>query len=282
MAEKESIKEFKIRMPSGWGFYNNFKYMHIRPAKNDRKKMVCVGRENFNCREFFARQMRSKFAGEGGYWGDGQEIDASKIYVGVAFERFQTIHHIKSGLTRLKLRMDKSLAILNALETAHGWPRTKAFPLIPEGDINIVPGYLFVGDKRWHLSPYLVSLYTLIIRLGHWDWVPRKVIGKDWPTVKGILKASIGSSKDLDREFVRQSLDSWEILVKHYKHLFGYKDRAYQWSSDRLRYSAYSTSEGIHKLVTGDTYHARLLAKFRKLRRGIYENENGGNKKDKP
>jgi hypothetical protein len=271
-SKKKEISAFKICMPSGWGFYNNFRFIHVRPAKNDSRRMVCAGRTNYSCREFFIRQMRAKFAGECGYWGNGSEIDSSKVYVGAACERFNTPDHIEVGLERIRAEMEKSLAILNSLESEYGWPKTRLFLLFPTSPRNIVPGCLFVGDRRWNRSPYLMSLYTLIIRLGHWDWCPSNLEGKPWPQVRKALKKALRGRAGSDRNFVRHSVDHWHLLLENFKHLFGYKGRAYQWSSDRLSRPEYSTTEGVHKLTTGTAYHERLVTKFNKLKRGIKGN----------
>ena len=281
MADKKEITEFNINMPFGWGYYNSFRFMHLRPAKNNRKKMVCVGRQNFSCREFFVRQMRSKFSDETGYWGSGHDIESSRVYVGVGYERLHNMEQVEVGQKHLRDKMSKSLAVLNALELEGNWPRTKMFPLNPTGKA-LVPGCLFIGDKKWNRSPYLMSLYTLIIRIGHWSWVPDKVQGKNWSQVHKMLSKAVGLWKtDADRDFVRQSLDYWPLLLKNYKYLFGYRNRAYQWSSARLSRPSYSAMEGIHKLVRDETYHERLSAKFRKLKKGINPNETAKDKKDK-
>lgn len=271
----KEITEFRMALPhGGWHLYDSFKFMHARPAKNDRRRMVCVGREAFTCREFFIRALRYFITEKTNSYNYFKEIDTSRVYITVSGDRCGSMDARDTMMPEFRSRLEKSLAIVNALESKYKWPRTKIYPVIPTGR-NIRPAMLFIGDRRWNKSPYLMSLYTLIIRAGWRTWVPESVKGKAWEEVKRIISKAANKkiSNNEDVGWVRNSVNYWHLLLEKYDHLFGEEDRAYQWSEERLGSSYNSTSEGIDRLVSGSTDHSELYKKFKVLMQEVLQNE---------
>lgn len=73
----------------------------------------------------------------------------------------------KEELSRFKEEMLTALRIIHHFEKIAKWPLSKLM-LADSKSVDNKVGTIFVffGDKRWQKSPHMLSLYTLLIRLG--------------------------------------------------------------------------------------------------------------------
>lgn len=70
-----------------------------------------------------------------------------------------------NGTKYLDEWMETGLKILNHHEDLVGWSKTKLFR-IKHNICNDASIYLFVGDIKWMMSVHMISLFTLLIRVG--------------------------------------------------------------------------------------------------------------------
>jgi hypothetical protein len=107
-------------------------------------------------------------------------------------------------------KMTKALSLVNEVEKAFGLSKSKGKWV---GEYKSNPVWLIVGDKQWMLAPPLLSLYTILLRLGS------TYSGDDW--VKFLTtpqKGAYGQSEHDDRDSRYLSAASkvfWESLNKN-------------------------------------------------------------------
>ena len=238
--------------------------------------MCCINSETFSCREFFIRAMRYKIIGAG--YRAYKDMRLDRTYIGAGTIRSGSTESYEQQAEDQRNRFERSLSILNALEREVRWPRTKTFVLKPTGH-NLVPCTMFIGDRRWNRSPYLMSLFTLIIRAGHQVWMPDTVKGKTWAEIKPIIeKAARDGDGSKDRKWVTSGIKYWLPILANYKNIFGYQSRAWHWSMNRISNTSWMTQEGIYKLISGQTEFKDLYDKFKKIKREVDNNERKASK----
>lgn len=88
-----------------------------------------------------------------------------------------------------------------------------------EKDYNGRPVYLFIGNGEWMRSPFLISLYTFLIRLGD-----KKIIFKDNENLMGrykdlIKNHDLGRIYDNDIGYLKSMWDILHLILKNRKML---------------------------------------------------------------
>ena len=144
---------------------------------------------------------------------------------------------------------ERSINLLNIIEDYHDWPRTNMYECdhyygcgnLDEN--NAV--YLFNGSSRWSISPHMLSLFTLIIR------IPISVV----PFAKNIkiyedLINKIKNSKYNDRDFryLYESFLYWPILFVKFNELFKNFPAERNWNIDKIK------KENEHEWETDDEW----------------------------
>lgn len=68
----------------------------------------------------------------------------------------------------IDLRIDSSIKVLNMMEEYNGWRKSEVLDVSEEEALyrRKAMGHVFIMSKNWLTSPALISLYSLIIRLG--------------------------------------------------------------------------------------------------------------------
>jgi len=102
------------------------------------------------------------------------------------------------------------LDFLNQVEKLLRFKRTKAFLISNPTEKHKTTGmFAVVGSGRWQKSPVLLSMYSLLIRVGF-----RHKVGKDWRvTVKGIVNGKISQYQDNDRDYLKKAVPGIERLI---------------------------------------------------------------------
>ena len=262
----KSKKMLKMRFPR-WDcsdYRGAPMFLHVTPSGVDGNlKRTC--REYNTCREYFNVCMRNKYITNG-----HKGIDTSRAYVVYTHGRVHK-SEAKGSQQRMLNVATKSLKIINAFERKHKWyPLTKIYPVDDDQGNIYVPSAFFLGPAKWTMSPYLFSLYTLMIRLGKNDWIDDKVSDLCNDHEKLVNKlyrlgyARRGQGGDALQLY--RTVRIWDILMSNYKELFGNRTRAYNWSLDRLVNSDYHRTEGIMRLAMGSTGERGLHDKVQALK----------------
>jgi hypothetical protein len=114
-------------------------------------------------------------------------------------------------------RIDRALEMIHRFEKIGGLKKSKVM-WIEKADTS-TPVWLFTGSRRWIRSPFMVSLYSYLIRLGTYD---NLVYDKKNTTGK-ILKETVDKNKsatDNDISYLRRHFDKLEKIMAHHKELF--------------------------------------------------------------
>lgn len=178
------------------------------------------------------------------------------------------------------------LKLLNATERRHSWPLTKAYKAVTDDPKNRPGrfGVMFVGSRRWILSSYLFSLWTLYLKLS-FVRIPKlpAMSSLGWcrslPEMRKRLltdiftrAADMGNPSGLGQQ-AKQVVPYTDFLMKNYKELFKVHDLYWYWSTNMLNTnSTYIRMEGIMRLIQGDSVHHEMQALFSKVlkERGMF------------
>jgi len=158
--------------------------------------------------------------------------------------------------------LQKSLKIINHYESIAKKPLSKLTKV--DGDKNSKYSHVWVieGPKLWMTTPYLVSMFTFLLRLGCKD-----VEFKDGKTLKEALKkASTGKNeKDNDAKYLTSVWDKLEILVANHSKIMeeekdGYSNLYFQ----DTPIGTFHDRSGIVSTCKGNAWSAELNKKIAK------------------
>ena len=159
---------FKFSYKDGWKSVNYIGtyYIFTYPDPNHKDQLMSSHDIN-SCREYFVKRYRNMIDHYG-----TSDHKIKKAYAiiscGKPSWRFDDIN------TTLLQEAQKSLYIVNSFEKIHKWPLTKLYPV--ECTNEKIPMVFFVGPRKWTMSPYLMSIWTLCIRLGRNNWLPKGLL----------------------------------------------------------------------------------------------------------
>jgi hypothetical protein len=158
--------------------------------------------------------------------------------------------------------------LVNSFERHYKWPLSKIQFVDDRRYDACVPSALFIGCRKWVTSPYLVSVYMLLLRTGIRPWLGNGVINKtDHNELITGLKNTAEECRNIqpDAMHIYRSLKMIDILMANYKELFSDKPKKYHWATARVRKGASSYNEGIRKLAEGQTGNTELHDKCKAL-----------------
>jgi len=161
--------------------------------------------------------------------------------------------------------VDRAILLLHHFEKIAELKPSKAVSITDTAEQ--IPVWLFIGARDWVRSPFLVSLYSLIIRLGTNNCF---VLEKDKDVPKALKKliADMRDGKANGNEigYIREITYKRLVkIVKNYKDLFFEKndiDPSYGDVSNIQHYHNYS---GILSLCQGRAMRSKLQEKIKKL-----------------
>jgi hypothetical protein len=157
----------------------------------------------------------------------------------------------------------RALHVLNMVEKELKWKRTIVKKVIHHLS-NKHDLYLFVASPKWMFSPPLLSLYTLIIRSGTF---------KSISEIKSIDELSIAYNKTIEKHIPDQSTDvvflkeispQLKKLLVNVNEIYKGRTRKINFDKAILDNKGGSFSEGITKLVRGETGDKLILERFLK------------------
>jgi len=240
----------------GWGTSasKEFKWVYTHPDPKNPGKLVNSSKSN-TCREYFVKNLRYHIN-----QGDGFIPEGRRAYALVSFGMPRNAL-FEAWQDALNKAAEKSIYIINSYEKHHKWQRTRLYPVKTAG----APMVFFNGPKRWTMSPYLMSMWTLMIRMGRNSWLPKKLLKMGHEEmVKYITKAA--DNRGGDGYQVARSIHEWDNFMALYKKLFGNNNRKYHWQVSHLNGRS-DRPEGIQKLMDGTTGYTSLHNKYYKLKK---------------
>jgi hypothetical protein len=211
------------------------------------------------CRECFTSEIRDYIDGR------GSNLKIDRTLIGVMCDPTS-----QSKKDRFEKMVMLGVKIANAFERHGQFPGTltHAFRAQIE-DFN--PGskmaYVIVGPKPWIKSPYFISLYSLLFRLGR---DPRYLKIMSLTGHKQIFDALIDISAGnrkidddpySDNKRVREYVKSWIKIIPHFEELFGKQRFRTTYSTEEY----ISESSGIDSLCESETESEKLNEKISKI-----------------
>ncbi|TET59650.1 MAG: hypothetical protein E3J47_08180 [Candidatus Stahlbacteria bacterium] len=237
------------------GDYVSYYYIFTYPDPEDSNKLVSTHTTN-SCREYFIKNYRTGITKD-----DVLSPKVKKAYALISYG-IAGVDRFAEWNTKLQDESQKGLYILNSFEKAHRWPLTKLYPV---KCVNMsMPVVFFAGPRKWTMSPYLMSIWSLCIRLGRNEWLPKKLLTLNHENLVRQLCISAKSSIKHDAREVSYTLRKWDTFMSLYSKLFAGIDRKDHWSTTHLNGHGHST-EGIRRLMDGSTAYRALYDKYLKL-----------------
>lgn len=235
--------------------YKGYYYIHAYPEEAGNEKLVCVS-SMYSCREYFVTSYRREINE-----GDGFIPCARGAYALISCGR-PPLPSFEAWKTQLYRNSEKGLYIINSFEKAHKWPLTKLYPVRRRS----TPCLFFSGPRRWTMSPYLMSIWAMGIRLGRNNWLPKNLLTLNH---KGVVDALVESARKRnsseDALQLESSIREWDPFMTLYPDLFGDNTRKYHWDVAHLHGDS-GMCEGIRVLMNGNTKYKKLHKKYFKLK----------------
>jgi hypothetical protein len=225
-----------------------------------------VCHEWVKCRDFMPDAVRTQITGKpssifGFTFNKGKNppIDIAKTRVLVSKEQ------LTDDAKRLEFTemMKAGLKLVNYYEAVAGVSKSKMYEVDIEGQKRYTKIFMFVGPKMWMLSPFLVSMYTFLIRLGH-----KKLKFKDGKELLAALKdlqANPGKMSDNDTNYLRSSWDKMEQIIKNRAELFPKEKGVHDIYWKDLNISSFHNNTGLLALATGNTPDQELNKRMKEV-----------------
>lgn len=176
-----------------------------------------------DCREEFCRQLIREINNKNNEFYGPIDMSKLRILIKRSFDKsaLKPENHKKyiSRLKMFKSDITNGLKILNAYEKDNGWDLTKIITDKHNGSENQFI-YLVEGSNNWLKAPFLLSLWSLMIRLGI-RVKTRKSNYESSKNVKSKLIKWSQKSKVNDAQHVRDTIKYWDDLISYYPKIIG-------------------------------------------------------------
>lgn len=251
--------KFKLDPPNALGTsisYFGFSFGCPQEPKDGKIKLV---QSYHSCREGLMSSMRSRITGKNGVT---QPTDKMRMVFRWAAAQATR----SSDLKAIDGWVKRSIPVLQAFDRLAGWPLTRAYKIETNYDDWLRP-YYFHSSRRWMKSSYLVSLYTMLVRMCK----DKRITGfKDFDgLVKVIQKIPANHQLISDHTYVKNSLPYWKAIMTGYPRLFRKRKMPYYWDTARFSGSSTGGAEGLQYLVKGDTQYAEVRKELLKIKKEL-------------
>lgn len=155
--------------------------------------------------------------------------------------------------------MKSGLNVLNHFEEVAGLQRSKLYKVDDDKRKNM---WLFIGSSVWMKTPYLISLYTFLIRLGS-KKIEFKTEEELLVALKNIADNDQDYPRDNDTQYLKTMWNKIHIILRNRKKLFGTKiDDIY---TSNVTTNSLHNQSGILSLCKGITTSDALNKAVKKL-----------------
>lgn len=271
--------EFPIPFTDGYdSFYLNWIMIWVRPSEKNPKVLEHSTHEQkvHTCREYAVQRLRYQFL----------KVEPNNRLLTDKASLIITTGTVPSStkietLEAWEQKVRNGVAIVNAYEKMIGWRKTNIFPvdnsrtIYPSGDGNgrKLKGraMYIVGNRRWLHSPYLLSLFLLLLRLGR----NRLCVKKNLSSYEGVIKTlkQIGESTGTEAEIVSNHWKYWGGILRNSRKIFLDSPMRDNYAFSRID-KAYERVEGIYRLIAGTTTDKTTFQKYKEhvLNKEDYDN----------
>lgn len=237
-------------------------------SQPDKKGNMEQCHEWAKCRDFLPDAVRAQITGKkcGIYGftytpgGKNPPIDLNKMRLLVANGNPEQ-GQAPISKADFRRKMEKALIVVNQFEKQGKISLSKMIEVEHSkrnGKEDLV--VLFVGSGIWMKSPFLVSLYTFLIRLG--DKEPEF---KSFGELETAFKALANKSGDRDFSYLKNSWQKMGTIIRHRKELFPEKDGFHDINFQNMDINAFHNNTGLQALCRLQTPDVKLNKKAKEV-----------------
>lgn len=247
---------FELSTPNSLGTSSNYFAFNFACAEEPKDGKIKLIDSYHSCREGIMSSMRNRILEK---TGKTQPADKTRLI----FRWAASDRNRRDDMKVIDGWAKRSVAVMQAFDRLAGWPLTRVYKIETEHD-SWLRAYYFHSSRRWMKASYMISLYTLLVRMCK----DERIDGfKDFDgLVKVVTKASKSSSRlIMDHSYVTESVSYWKAIMLGYPELFRKRKLPYYWDTSRLDRST-SGSEGLQYLISGNTSYTEVrkaLLKFK-------------------
>lgn len=190
-------------------------------------------------------------------------LDMQKMRMLVCKKSMKT----KADVTAFEKKIDNALLILNHYEKIAKITLTRLYRVIHEKDTKEFDSvFMFYGSGAWMKSPFLISMYTFLIRLGD-----KELQFNTTEELKKALKKlnedkQAGKyEKDNDASYIAHSWDKLDLILKHREKLFPEKNGFHDINFAGHDIGAFHNNTGVLALVKGSTPDSELNKRAKEI-----------------
>jgi hypothetical protein len=206
------------------------------------------------CRDFLHDAVRAQLTGNGcsiyGFTFDPKvnpHVDTRKMRMLVSKHGLK-----KDEVTAFQNKMVSALALINHFEKVAKISLTKLAEVNAKGSSKGAV-FLFTGPRMWIQSPFLVSMYTFLLRLGD-----KELKFKNADELKKELKdlydrSQKGKISDNDASYLGASWNKMHEIIKNRAELFSKSKGVHDIYWKKFNISQFHNNAGIRSLALGST-----------------------------
>ena len=212
------------------------------------------------CRDFLPDAVRSQMTGKMcsiyGFVFDPKNnpnIDLDKIRMLVS----------KGSLNALKIqkfrrKIKSSLELLNHFEDIAEVSKTKVVRINSSGQKKYKAVFLFSGPPMWLSSPFLVSMYTFLIRLGDKElkFTDNSELEKELKTL--VDQQDAGKLNDNDACYLKNSWNKLKLIIENCSELFPTQDNVHDVYWKDYTINEFHNRSGLNSLTRYCTIDPKL------------------------
>ena len=179
----------------------------------------------------------------------------------IDFELMRMLMDFKSPPAGMDVEqgMKNAVALVRLYEKHLKWKRSILRQVDPQDMGNT---WLVVGSGQWMGSPFLVSMYSFLLRLGY-----NGLVAKNMDELPELYKARAKSqgSNDNDSRYIQNCAGKMAFFAKNRKKLLDMKDGVDRLYFDIKDTSTFHNNCGIHSLCSFITPNSGLNTKFKEM-----------------
>lgn len=208
------------------------------------------------CRDFLPDAARSTLTGKVcsiyGFAYDSKKnpvVDMSRTRLLVTFKG------VDLDVNAFEEKLASGLALVHHYEKMAGVTLSRLYTVTGHKDKNV---YMFFGPGLWMSSPFFISMYTFLIRLGD-----KRLEFKDNEELRAALKKLHDEKKgggDNDANYIQYSWDKLDLIIENRQKLFPEKDGFHDIFFMDYHIDEFHNHTGVVALAKAETPDSKLNA----------------------
>jgi len=237
--------------------YGTFSFGCAQEPKDGKIQLV---KAYHSCREGLMQNMRARITG---IHSVTQPTDKMRMI----FRWTLSENNHTKDLKMVEDWVKRSVPVLQAFDRLAGWPLTRVYK-IETNHGDWLRAYYFHSSRRWMKSSYLVSLYTMLVRMCK---DPRVTGFKDFDSLVKMLQKLPAGGRQLvqDATYVRDSLPYWKAIMTGYPKMFRKRKLPYYWDTARFEGGSTGSAEGLQYLVNGTTQYKDIRKEMLEIKKQL-------------